>query len=41
MNADADTYDCAVFEKAVDAIAARYLPALEELHRYFTARNSE
>ena len=35
------TYDCAVFEKAVDAIAARYLPALEELHRYFAAKNSE
>ncbi len=35
------TYDCAVFEKAVDAIAARYLPALEELHRYFTAKSTE
>ena len=28
------TYDFAVFEKAVDAIAARYLPALEDLHEF-------
>ena len=28
------TYDRAVFEKAVDAIAARYLPAMESLHVY-------
>jgi nucleotidyltransferase substrate binding protein (TIGR01987 family) len=27
-------YDFAVFEKAVDAIAARYLPALEDLHDF-------
>ena len=27
-------YDFAVFEKAVDAIAARYLPALEDLHEF-------
>jgi nucleotidyltransferase substrate binding protein (TIGR01987 family) len=30
----AHTYDFAVFEKAVDAIAARYLPALEDLHEF-------
>ena len=35
------TYDCAVFEKAVDALAARYLPALLELHRYFSAKTNE
>jgi nucleotidyltransferase substrate binding protein (TIGR01987 family) len=35
------TYDCAVFEQAVDAIAARYLPALEELHRYFAPKAAE
>ena len=28
------TYDRAVFETAVDAIAARYLPAMESLHVY-------
>ena len=28
------TYDRAVFETAVDAIAARYLPAMESLHIY-------
>ena len=28
------TYDRAVFETAVDAIAARYLPAMETLHVY-------
>ena len=30
------TYDRAVFEIAVDAIAARYLPAMESLHVYLT-----
>jgi len=35
------TYDCAVFEKAVDAIAARYLPALEVLHQFFLAKSNE
>ena len=35
------TYDCVVFEKAVDALAARYLPALLELHGYFSAKSSE
>ena len=33
------TYDLSVFEKAVDAIAARYLPAMEELHHYFIAKS--
>ena len=27
-------YDASVFERAVDAIAERYLPALETLHEY-------
>ena len=35
------TYDCAVFEKAVDVLAARYLPAMEELHRFLRAKASE
>lgn len=30
----AHTYDSAVFEKAVDAIAARYVPAMAELRGY-------
>ena len=29
------TYDITIFEKAVDAIAARYLPALDGLHDFF------
>jgi len=29
------TYNFASFEKAVDAIAARYLPAMEMLHEFF------
>ena len=33
------TYDFSVFEKAVDAIAKRYLPAMEELHAYLVARS--
>jgi len=32
------TYDSSVFEEAVDAIAARYLPAMTELHRLFAAK---
>ena len=35
------TYDCVVFEKAVDALAARYLPAMEELHQFLLAKSSE
>jgi nucleotidyltransferase substrate binding protein (TIGR01987 family) len=34
------SYDCAVFEKAVEALASRYLPAIESLHRYFLERSS-
>ena len=33
------TYDRAVFETAVDAIAARYLPAMESLHVYLTEQS--
>jgi nucleotidyltransferase substrate binding protein (TIGR01987 family) len=29
------TYDSAIFEKAVDAIAARYLPAMVAVHAFF------
>lgn len=32
------TYDAAKFEKAVESIALRYLPAMVELHRYFTEK---
>ncbi|MBI3878667.1 MAG: nucleotidyltransferase substrate binding protein [Verrucomicrobia bacterium] len=35
------TYDSAVFEKAVEAIAARYLPALAALHQFFLAKGAE
>lgn len=34
------TYDLAVFEKAVEAIAARYLPAMAALHEFFTQQQS-
>ncbi len=30
----AHTYDLSVFEQAVEAIAARYLPAMEALHEF-------
>jgi nucleotidyltransferase substrate binding protein (TIGR01987 family) len=33
------TYDITVFEKAVEALVARYLPAIEELHEYFLAQS--
>ena len=33
-------HDCVVFEKAVDALAVRYLPAMLELHRFFSAQRS-
>ena len=33
------TYDFAVFEKAVDAIAARYLPAMEAMHGFLIQQN--
>lgn len=35
------TYDCAVFEQAVEALAARYLPAMLELHQFLDAKLSE
>ncbi|HEY5234402.1 MAG TPA: nucleotidyltransferase substrate binding protein [Verrucomicrobiae bacterium] len=35
------TYDNSVFEQAVEAIARHYLPAMEELHKFFAAKNSE
>jgi len=35
------TYDSAVFEQAVQAIAAHYLPAMEKLHEFFMARSVE
>jgi nucleotidyltransferase substrate binding protein (TIGR01987 family) len=35
------TYDCALFEKAVEALAVRYLPAIEQMHQFFTARAVE
>ena len=31
------TYDFSIFEKAVEAIAARYLPALKKLHEFLSA----
>jgi len=33
------TYDFAVFDQAVDAIAARYLPAMEAVHGFFIQEN--
>lgn len=35
------TYDAVKFEHAVEAIAARYLPAMAELHRYFLDKTRE
>ena len=35
------TYDSCVFEEAVEAIAARYLPAIEELRKFFKTRETE
>jgi nucleotidyltransferase substrate binding protein (TIGR01987 family) len=32
------SYDASVFEKAVEAIARRYLPAMADLHGYFVTR---
>lgn len=34
------TYDLAVFGEATEAVAARYLPAMEELHEFFSRRTS-
>ena len=33
------SYDASVFERAVDAIAARYLPAIESLHEYLVGES--
>lgn len=33
--------DCAVFEEAVEALAARYLAALEQLHEFVSVKNLE
>jgi len=33
------TYDCAVFEQAVEALVALYLPAIEELHEFFVVQS--
>ena len=35
------TYDLSVFEEAVDAIAARYLPAMEKLRQFFITRGAQ
>ena len=35
------TYDSSVFVEAVDAIAERYLPAMQELHAFFVAKGAE
>jgi len=35
------TYDSAVFERAVEAIAEHYLPAMEETHRFFLDKGAE
>ena len=35
------TYSCVVFEEAVEALAARYFPAMDALHAFFTARAGE
>ena len=34
------TYDFSVFEKAVEDIAARYLPAMASLHEFFVSKNA-
>ncbi len=35
------TYDVSVFEQAVVAIAAHYLPALEQLHQFLAGKRAE
>ena len=35
------TYDSAAFEEAVDAVAERYLPALQALRRFFSGKRSQ
>ncbi len=34
------TYNCAVFGEAVEALAQRYLPAIEQLHAYFASHQN-
>ena len=34
------TYDFSVFEKAVEDIAARYLPAMASSHEFFVSKNA-
>ncbi len=35
------TYDSAVFEQAVEAIAGRYLPAMAKMHEFFLEKSAE
>jgi nucleotidyltransferase substrate binding protein (TIGR01987 family) len=35
------TYDSAVFEEAVDAVAKRYLPAMQALMSFFSSKRSQ
>jgi len=35
------TYDSAVFESAVEAIAAQYLPAMQTLRHFFSSKSAE
>lgn len=35
----AHTYDCAMFEQAVEAIAARYLPAMDALRHFLSSES--
>jgi nucleotidyltransferase substrate binding protein (TIGR01987 family) len=35
------TYDFSVFEQAVQAIAAHYLPTMANLHQFFAQKNAE
>lgn len=37
----AHSYDGVVFTEVVAALATRYLPAMEQLHRFLAARNQE
>jgi hypothetical protein len=35
------TYDPSVFEKAVEDIAGRYLPAMKLLYEFFVSQNTQ
>ena len=35
------TYDSSVFEEAVEAIASRYLPAMNDLQKFFSGRGTQ